>query len=673
MYGKLVNGVLIRAPKIITEGGLDYYNPSDTLYRACGYLPLVETPYPTDGTYYTESWEEQSGQLVRIWIESDPPTQEESEGTTVQIDPTLTMEGQAADAAAVRRAIDRLEIRGENLFYRIRSDLTVNNGTIYVPIATIGEFRTTFVELENGKTYTVRVCGRHNRFNINLCNSLEPGTTVNILMSSNKPSDESEYTFTNTDGYTYLAIVLAYGRPLTEDMFDENVHVEISDGPVSVHGIQIPDGEALHARIDKVERYTLDISAVKLQPETIAEKEKPLCLMAVKCIQSERAEPDATGYLYLEPTTQKLYYSAVVPDRPVYLCDWKPALAGGRDCQYYMATITADGDILFLLNYDREPPIVYPAGDYNNPYVVNFSTDARIPFGFLCSSSIVQFDDGSFVFGDYAKHTTDDEVNLIGRSVWRVTKPYNDAANWVQVHTFKYVYYGNPVSDEADNEIGHIHAVVYDWYSDRMYLSTGDIDRHCRIWGSSDHGLTWTEEVAGGQKWRALGMIFTEDGCYWGTDSFRGDHNLYKCTRRSDRTIDFTTLSRLVSLEPQGVRAESQATYINILLRAPNGLLLIDRAEPRSDGLLDILFYSLDDQKLYVIATLKKSPDEAFSAYLADDRMGLPNRCSTAYQPHGLDCAVIGGGNFILPNNTALFGNSTANYVGALKLRVVRA
>lgn len=76
-YGKLTDGVLAPAPNPLRYAGKKIYNPSDALYTEAGYLPIVETPYPEtaegEAKYYTSSWEEQEGQIVQIWTETDAP------------------------------------------------------------------------------------------------------------------------------------------------------------------------------------------------------------------------------------------------------------------------------------------------------------------------------------------------------------------------------------------------------------------------------------------------------------------------------------------------------------------------------------------------------------------------------------------------------------------------
>lgn len=415
------------------------------------------------------------------------------------------------------------------------------------------------------------------------------------------------------------------------------------------------------------------------KPEESLNTPKNLSLIAGKIIQKEGSVPDCAGYLFLEESTQKLYYSSNTTDNPKYLCDWDNTLADNEECKYWCATITADNDIVFLRDHARRNPIIYPHGDYSNPYVIDFGDDKK-PYGWLMSGSVVQFKDGSFVFGDYAWHSLEDEENDDRRIIWRVEKPYAKA-NWVQAHSFKHVYPSSPQSDEPGNEIGHIHAIMYDFHADDLYCTTGDIDRHCRMWISDDHGETWaavpgavgttenTTVQAEGQKWRMTGSIFLKDYMYWATDSFFENHNLWRCKRGNEGHIDFSTLEKVCNLEIGITGLQSQATYVTALIRNPYGLLIIDRAEPRTDGLLDIKFYGLNTGELNIIGTFERATG-ALGNLDQEQRVGLPNQFVTLYQPQSMDCVPIGGSKYIRVNNTTIFNNSLENYVGGLKLKV---
>ena len=72
-YGTLINGNLIPAPNPLHTDGRVIYNPPDSTYSAMGYLLIVDTPYPDDDGYYTASWAEQDGQIVKVWTPTDPP------------------------------------------------------------------------------------------------------------------------------------------------------------------------------------------------------------------------------------------------------------------------------------------------------------------------------------------------------------------------------------------------------------------------------------------------------------------------------------------------------------------------------------------------------------------------------------------------------------------------
>lgn len=72
-YAKLNAGALEYAPRTVTVGRT-HYNPAPAAWLAeNGWLPVAETPYPQDGGYYTGSWQERDGQIVRVWTPAEPP------------------------------------------------------------------------------------------------------------------------------------------------------------------------------------------------------------------------------------------------------------------------------------------------------------------------------------------------------------------------------------------------------------------------------------------------------------------------------------------------------------------------------------------------------------------------------------------------------------------------
>lgn len=470
---------------------------------------------------------------------------------------------------------------------------------------------------------------------------------------SGSPSSASgETTLTSPETAKYLRF--AYFRD-----YAQGVQLRVNEGdtllPYEPYG-----GYIKSEHIEK--KYKLVCDTVK-NFKGFSNETSNFCLIGSKLIYGEVPEYD--GFLLLDETTNKLYYADGQLEEISFLCDWNLTLSNNVVCADYLATITVDGDIIFLRKWKRENPIIYPHGDYANPFVVDFGSSLK-PYGFLTGVSCVQFSDGSFVFGDYAKHSLENEQNNDPRNIWRVVKPYNNPSNWTVAHSFKHVFYESPVSDEPDNEIGHIHTVSYDFYNDDLYCTTGDIDRHCRVWKSTDKGVTWAEVVSNRQKYRSVGLVFNEQGCWYGTDSFYGDHNLWLAPRLQTGECDFVNLEKVISLEPPG-RNGSQATYGTILLKEPNGLLFMDRAEPREDNLLDIPFYSFDDEKLYFIATYKK----VIFGTVEPNRNGLCNQFFTEYQPTTTDFVLTGGGSIVRPNTDDVLNNSSDNYIGLIKMRVV--
>ena len=433
------------------------------------------------------------------------------------------------------------------------------------------------------------------------------------LFVSGISSTDTTNPITIPDGVCYLRFTYKTTSYVQPQLNKGAELLEYDDGSPKLNRKYLPD-------IAK-KKYKLDYETVKLSNGLNA-KPHNLALISIKNVYG--TNPEYEAFLFFDAQTNKLYVADSAVSNIEYLCDWNLELSNNVSCFEYLTTITADGDIIFFRKYMRENPIIYPHTNYHNPIRIDFGDNLK-PYGFLTSVSVVHFSDGSFVFGDYTNHKLVDEQNNDPRCIWHVTKPYTDVENWKVAHRFKHVYYTSPESDEPDNEIGHIHTVAYDFYADTLYCTTGDIDRHCRVYRSKDKGVTWSHVVTG----------------------------------------DFTNIKRVCSLEPLN-RNRSQATYGTILLRNPNGLLFLDRAEPREDNLLDIPFYSFDDEKLYMTATFGK---KLFN--IDPNRNGLCNQCFTDYQPTTTDFVVCGGGNVIRHNTTDVLNNSADNYIGVLKLKVV--
>jgi hypothetical protein len=73
MFGKIINGELIKAPNKIKHKGRVYYNPKDDVYIDAGYYPIIETDIPEElyGKRYKVHYELVEGQIIQTWVEDD--------------------------------------------------------------------------------------------------------------------------------------------------------------------------------------------------------------------------------------------------------------------------------------------------------------------------------------------------------------------------------------------------------------------------------------------------------------------------------------------------------------------------------------------------------------------------------------------------------------------------
>ena len=513
---------------------------------------------------------------------------------------------------------------------------------------------TDYIKVEPSTEYRV-----HNRHAVAWYD--ENGTFIEGISSSGKK--DIEY-ITSPDTATYVRIAFASDL-LNGFKLVKNVE-SIVGTSLGVIKPEFLDATSIATETDK---YGIKFTTLRTPSKISDTSIRNLTLIAV----NERLNGninEAIGYLYADYSDGKIYYSGTKWDNPEYLFTWKSELTT-EPLQNYLASISMDGDIIFQRIYQRQNPIIYPAGDYENPVIVDFGDNLK-PYGYLSSTSIVHMKD-CFIFGEYTSHSLEAEQNNDPRIIWKVTKPYTNKDNWQIKHSFKHVYYESPVSDEPDNEIGHIHTIVRDPYSGAIYCSTGDIDRHCRVWESIDDGDTWYEVACDGQKWRALGMIFTEDKVYWGTDSHYNNHMLMVSDRNPETgRPDFNTLTEVCKLDYKvgnSAYEGTQPTYISCLLREPYGLLFFDRAEPRTDYKIDVVFYSLEDYKLYKLGTFNRNTDTATEP---DGRFGFSTLVATNYQPNDENGIILGGSNFVRPMSIDILNNNASNQIGVLKVEVFK-
>lgn len=108
--------------------------------------------------------------------------------------------------------------------------------------------------------------------------------------------------------------------------------------------------------------------------------------------------------------------------------------------------------------------------------------------------------DGSIFFGEYSLNMKRENDTKLYRSI-------DNGLSFTKILEF------------SESEIRHIHFVQWDKYEKCLWLGTGDDDHECKLYKSSDNGDTWETVGEGSQIWRAVGISFTKDEVFWGTDA----------------------------------------------------------------------------------------------------------------------------------------------------------
>lgn len=108
--------------------------------------------------------------------------------------------------------------------------------------------------------------------------------------------------------------------------------------------------------------------------------------------------------------------------------------------------------------------------------------------------------EGDIFFGEYTLNTNRENETKLFRSI-------DNGQSFQAILTF------------SKNDVRHIHFVQWDDYEKCLWLGTGDLDHECRLMKSIDNGDTWEIVGEGSQLWRAVGVSFTKDSLYWGTDA----------------------------------------------------------------------------------------------------------------------------------------------------------
>lgn len=367
------------------------------------------------------------------------------------------------------------------------------------------------------------------------------------------------------------------------------------------------------------------------------------------------------GYLYSSSREDtSVYYSEGKMDNLKKVFDWKPELSidpSKLRPDDYNALITSTGDVIWITTAQsntRANPIIYPAGDYSNPKVVNIPGIKPISATRNQGMDYCEEKD-YFIFVEY-HHQSNQPMH-----VWKVTAPFDNPENWRIVMT-----------QTRNVDLLHYHQAQYDPFSGAWIVSSGDMGNHTKLWLSYDDGETWVLKKTGNQKWRTLNHVITEDYIYWVPDSggLTGDyeeaHSLYRCGRDTEGYPNFD------STETLAVLPKWQASYGNVHLLDPNGILVLSNIDLDYTQLKDsviVTFWSFDDEKLYEVGEYKRVYPEnndysvvGKGAYIGFRSRGLsfypsiinPNKAIVGFYDENKNYNDIGINKQIEQNNVVL-------------------
>ncbi|PHS36969.1 MAG: hypothetical protein COB07_11625 [Sulfurovum sp.] len=120
---------------------------------------------------------------------------------------------------------------------------------------------------------------------------------------------------------------------------------------------------------------------------------------------------------------------------------------------------------------------------------------------------------GFLYFGEYFGNPERGEVHIY--------KSIDTGRSWEICYTF------------PNKRIRHIHGIFYDEYEDLVWFATGDDDGECII-GHTDDGFDTIKIFKeGGQKYRAVQLLFFKDFIIYGTDTEFEKNYIYRIDRES--------------------------------------------------------------------------------------------------------------------------------------------
>ena len=112
---------------------------------------------------------------------------------------------------------------------------------------------------------------------------------------------------------------------------------------------------------------------------------------------------------------------------------------------------------------------------------------------------IISIGDSTVYIGEYFQNPDKKEVKIF--------RSTNQLRSWEVAHLYQ------------PDQIRHVHAILNDPYSDRLWVCTGDLNRESMVAWTDNDFESINPIGSGSQVWRVCQLVFTENSIYWGTDT----------------------------------------------------------------------------------------------------------------------------------------------------------
>lgn len=129
---------------------------------------------------------------------------------------------------------------------------------------------------------------------------------------------------------------------------------------------------------------------------------------------------------------------------------------------------------------------------------------------------------GNLYFGEYFSNKERDEVHIY--------QSKDNGNTWDICYSF------------PKGTIRHIHGIFYDKFEQLVWFATGDFDGECIIGNTSDSFKNIKIFKQGGQKYRAVKLLFYQDFIIYGTDTEHEQNYIYKIDRNNGQEHIVSTL-----------------------------------------------------------------------------------------------------------------------------------